>query len=90
MSEETAEFPTVLEGTAFVTHIKPAEDLDGIIVRVTENIGKDGEIVMSVPDWVKKVYITDMPEKKRKEATFDKTLRLDIRGFEIATLRFCK
>ena len=89
-SEETVELPAVLEGTAFVTHIKPAEDLDGIIVRVTENCGKDGKIVMSVPDWVKKVYITDMPEKKRQEATFDKKLRLDIRGFEIATLRFCK
>ena len=66
------------------------EDLDGIIVRVTENCGKDGKIVMSVPDWVKKVYITDMPERKREEVSFSDTLRLDIRGFEIATLRFCK
>ena len=88
--ENAVEMPVVTDGTAFVTHIKPAEDLDGVIVRVTETLGKDGKATISVPSWVKKIYKTDMPERKREELVFGKELILDVRGFEIATLRFCK
>lgn len=84
------ELPTVKSGAALVTHIKPAEDGDGIIVRVTEHGGEDGEAEIYVPAWAKRVCLTDMPEKKNLELPFDKTVKLTLRAFEIATLRFIK
>ena len=80
--------PTVQSGTALVTHVKPAEDGNGIIVRVTEHGGQNAPAVLSVPGWVKKIYRTDMPERTAEPMDFSDTLTLPLHGFELATLRF--
>lgn len=85
-----AELPAILSGSAAVTHIKPAEDGNGIIVRVTEHGGENGCAVLSVPAWAKAVYLTDMPEKKAEPLACSDTLKLPLRAFEIATVRFCQ
>ncbi len=87
---QTVELPTVVSGTATVTHTKVAEDGNGIIVRVSEQSGVDGVVEVSVPEWAKRVVITDMPETKSENVQFDKTVKLNLRAFELATLRFCK
>ncbi len=76
--------PTVKEDFAAVTHIKPAEDGEGIIVRITEHAGLGGTVTINLPAWVKEAYLTDMPERKRKELQGN---TLALRPFEIATLR---
>ncbi|MBE6883875.1 MAG: hypothetical protein E7487_04660 [Ruminococcaceae bacterium] len=82
------EMPLVLSGTAMVTHIKPAEDGKGIVIRITEQSGQDGEICLSVPEWVTDIYKSDMPEQEAEKISFDKTVFVRLRGFEIATLKF--
>ena len=84
---ELAPMPLVSKGSATVTHIKPAEDGRGIIARVTEHGGKDTDVSVSIPDWVRAVYLTDMPERREEPVVYDKTLTLPLRAFEIATLR---
>ena len=81
------ELPYVTEGSASVTHVKPAEDGDGIIVRITEHGGKGGKIKLFLPQWVQSVRRSDLPERK-SEAMLGDTLVL--RPFEIATLRITR
>jgi hypothetical protein len=80
------ELPFVKRGSATVSHCKIAEDNRGVIVRIIEHSGKDGEVEVFLPSWVKEVYKTDMPETKREPLGFDKTLKISLRGFEILTL----
>ena len=84
------ELPVVKSGSASVTHIKIAEDGEGIVVRVTEHGGVDGVAEISVPSWVKNACVTDMPEKNAFPIEFGKTLKLRLRAFEIASLRLTK
>lgn len=84
----TAEMPLVLSGTALVTHAKLAEDGKSIVIRVTEHSGQDGEICLSVPDWVTNICKSDMPEQGADKISFGKTVFVQLRGFEIATLKF--
>ncbi len=89
-SLQTVELPTVASGTATVSHTKLAEDGNGIIARVTEHSGVDGVVEVNIPAWVKSVVITNMPETKSEPVQFGKTVKLNLRAFELATLRFCK
>ncbi|MBQ2765238.1 MAG: hypothetical protein IJF43_09425, partial [Firmicutes bacterium] len=82
------EIPLLLSGTAMVTHIKPTEDDKGIVIRITEQSGQDGEVCLSVPEWVTDIYKSDMPEQEAEKISFDKTVFVRLRGFEIATLKF--
>jgi alpha-mannosidase len=84
-----AELPFVISGNATVSHCKVAQDNKGVIVRIIEYSGKDGEAEIFLPSWVKNVYKTDMPEAKRDILSFNKTLKIDLRGFEILTL-YCE
>ena len=77
--------PAVKESFAAVTHIKPAENGEGMIVRITEHAGRGGAVTLDLPAWVREVYLTDMPERKRKKLQGN---TLTLRPFEIATLRF--
>lgn len=79
--------PTVLEGTASITHVKPAEDGCGVILRVTEHGGVAGTVTVSLPDWVTAVFRTDLPEKRKEQLPLEKKVSLPLRPFEIATLR---
>ena len=81
------ELPFVTCKGATVSHCKVAEDRNGIIVRIVENSGKDGEISLHIPSSVKAVYKTDMPEKKCEKLELAETVKLSLRAFEIATLR---
>ena len=58
-------------------------------MRIIDN-GQGGEVVLSLPEWANGVYITDMPERKSTKLEFDKTVKLSLRAFEIASLRFQK
>ena len=64
-----------------------AENGYGIIVRVTEHGGSDGTVTVSVPDWAKGIWRTDLPEKRAEPLPCGKRLALPLRAFEIATLR---
>lgn len=81
------EMPAVTGGFARITHVKPAEDGNGIIVRVTEYGGAEGEATVKIPAWVKEVYRTDLPERKAEKLEFGDTVTLKLRAFELATLR---
>ena len=90
VSEEISgiELPLIISGTASITHVKPAENGDGIIVRVTENQGIDGEVQLSVPSWTKKIALTDMPERAESSLPCGEKLTVNIRAFKIISLRF--
>ena len=84
---DLVEMPIVTESSATVTHIKPAEDGCGVIVRVTEHSGKDGNVTITIPEWVSAVYLSDLPERKAEPLEYNKTLTLPLHAYEIATLR---
>lgn len=78
------ELPGLKSGIASITHIKPAEDGEGIILRVTEHAGVGGAVILELPRWVKAVFRTDMPERKREPI---ENGCLTLHPFEIATVR---
>ncbi len=82
--------PLVQSGTASITHVKPAEDGNGIIVRITEHAGSDGRVTLSVPEWVTAIQLTDMPERRAEALRLEKEISIPLKAFEIATLRFCR
>lgn len=47
-------------------------------------------MVLSLPEWVNEVYITDMPERKREAVNCVGCARVLLRPFEIASLRLIK
>ena len=86
----SAELPTVISGTATVSHVKVAEDGNGIIVRVTEHSGVDGEIEVHLPAWVATAAIENMAEKDPEYIRIDDGIKIKVRAFEIVTLRLRK
>lgn len=83
----SGELPSVIGGTATVSHCKVAEDGSGIIARVTEYSGKGDRVTISVPSGIKEVYRTNMAEKILEKLEFSDTLTLDLRAFEIASIK---
>ncbi len=83
------ELPFVLSGGALVSHCKVAEDENGIIARISEISGSGGRVTVSIPRAAKAVYKTDMPEKaaEKLEISHDGSVTLDLRAFEIASIR---
>ena len=81
------ELPLLTAGSAMISHVKCAEDGNGLVVRVTECSGKDGTAVLRLPDWVSQAYRTDMPERLKEQLPAGNTVELQLHGFEIATLR---
>jgi len=79
------DMPFITGGNASITHIKPAEDGNGIIVRITEQSGKASNVSVGIPSWTKKVFISDLPERASRELVGN---TLELRAFELATLRF--
>jgi len=85
-----AEMPSIERGDARITHVKPAEDGNGITVRVTEYGGSDGTFVISVPKWAREIKLTDMPERheEKLDVTAENRLSVPIGANKIVTLKF--
>jgi len=79
------ELPLLTAGTAMISHVKCAEDGNGIIVRVTECGGQHTVARLTVPGWVREICKTDMAEKSAQKL---QDAELPLHPFEIATLRF--
>ena len=79
-----AKLPTLVSGTAMITHVKCAEDGNGIILRITECGGQHTAAKLTIPGWVKDVYRTNMSEKISAPADPE---NIPLKPFEIATIR---
>jgi alpha-mannosidase len=82
-------FVSVREKNVALTALKKLEDGDGILLRFYEWAGKDGEVVVSVPDGAKSAILTNLMEKPDGS-----TLRLSanqisvpVHPFEIVSIR---
>ena len=79
-----AKLPALVSGTAMISHVKCAEDGNGIIVRITECGGQHTTAKLTVPGWVKTVCRTNMAEKTATPADLQS---IPLKPFEIATIR---
>lgn len=68
--------------------IKPAEDKNGLIVRLYESERTGGRVRISLKVPAKKVFLTNLLEENQEELEVtDGTIGLSVRAFEIVTLR---
>ncbi len=72
-----------------VASVKPAEIMNGLIYRLVEYHGKDSKIKITLPEYVKNVYETDLKEDIiNKLNVVDNTIEVDVKKYEIKTLYF--
>lgn len=68
--------------------IKPAEDHNGLIVRLYESERTGGHVKISLKVPAKKVFVTNLLEENQKELTVtDGCIELFVKAFEIVTVR---
>lgn len=80
------DMPRVLTDNARISAIIPSQDKKGIIMRVAEFRGKDSELKIKLPDYVKSVKETDMKEDViGNVTTADNIISSKINHFEIKT-----
>ena len=83
---QRVELPTVISGSATITHVKSAENGKGVIVRVTEHAGIECEVELSLPSWVSGVGITGMSERTAEIKQCDSKIKLNLKAFQIVSL----
>lgn len=88
---ELSDSPVKLKSqSAQITSIKRAEDKNGIVLRIVEEKGIDGDISLTFGENIKKVFITNMLEENKTEAELvGNYVNMPIKGFEILTLKCC-
>lgn len=72
---------------AMIDAVKPAEDGDGIVVRLHENSGARGELCITSQLPIQAWQETDLMENPLKEATEQCTIQCSIAPYEIKTFR---
>lgn len=74
-----------------VSAIKLAEEADSLIFRFFESKGKKCQAIISLPEEIEKVFVTDMLENKEKEIKIhNHQIKMNVGHFEIVTLRMYK
>jgi len=69
--------------------VKWAQDRSGFIMRMWECHGRKDETLISVPDYVKAVYETDLKEDTLRELEIEnESVSLSFDPFKIKTLKF--
>lgn len=80
--------PRVLSRNVRIGSMKPAENGDAVIVRLVEMEGTPTAVDVHLPAYVKNVLKTNLLERDGQERKVtDGRVRIELRGFEIATLR---
>lgn len=83
--------PEIVSENAYVSTIKLAEKTDGLIVRLAEYRGKNGEVQIKVPQWASGVECVNMLERHNEAVEIcDNIAKLNVRPFQIVTLLFKK
>lgn len=83
------EMPRAVGDGVKIRALKPACDMNGFIVRLYEYHGTHSTAEITVPDYVKTVYETDLKEDAIREIPVaDGKITLDFDPFRIKTLRF--
>lgn len=82
------EMPMVKSDNVRLACIKLAEKGNALIMRLCEYRGKPGEVVVELPDYVSQVAKVNLLERQGELLKIEaKKVRLNMRKFEIATLR---
>ena len=83
--------PEIVSENAYVSSIKLAEKTEGLIVRLAEYRGKNGEVQIKVPQWANGVECVNMLERHNEAVEVcDNIAKLNVRPFQILTLLFKK
>lgn len=81
------DMPQVLSGSARISAVIPSHDKQGLIIRVVEFAGKDSDLEIKIPDYVKSVCETDLKEDITAELSVSQgVIKTGIKHFEIKTL----
>jgi alpha-mannosidase len=88
-SAELPTLPHIQTGPARIAAVKWAEAQPGVVLRLVEFRGQGGEVTLQVPPAFPTVAKTNLLERQDEVLPIqDGTLRLTLRPWEIATLRF--
>ena len=86
---ELPEMPTVDSSSVRISAVKSASDKRGFIMRLCEYHGKESFATVSIPSYVKEVYLTDLKEDTVCPLPIEeKRIILSFEPFKIKTLRF--
>ena len=84
-----ANLPEIRGDGVRIAAVKPAEEAEGIILRLVEYRGKAAACAVTVPAWAKAVYATDLKEDVLRQLPVEQgAVKLELHRFEIATLLF--
>jgi alpha-mannosidase len=76
------------KGNVIVEALKMAEDEDALVIRIYEAYGQRTELSIEFPFSPKRVFVADLLEREKEEIKVcDRTIYLDLRPFEIQTLK---
>ena len=80
------EMPQILTDNARISSIIPSQDKKGLIMRVVEYRGRDSQLKIKLPDYVKSVAQTDLKEDIIKDiSVLNNVIDSEIKHFEIKT-----
>ena len=84
-----ANLPEIRGDGVRIAAVKPAEEAEGIILRLVEYRGKAAACAVTAPAWAKAVYATDLKEDVLRQLPAEQgAVKLELHRFEIATLLF--
>ena len=88
---EECSFTGVNKQNMIITALKPAEDGDGVVLRMHEGHDKRTACKVTMPAGFTRVYLTDLLENELEELSVsDGNVAIEAKPFEIITLKFKK